>query len=136
MPRYCHVYALVSMDVWGNPVDGWEVNNWYRSGAPELRVYTSDPDGPSAGDVWRALKRPIEWPHFLPALRSTGAPIKPGIRRASIGIEWTDGNPDGPGDWMITDERTPRVPATSDGTKVPDYGWSKPVYNLEWIRRE
>lgn len=76
-------YRVVMMDVWGNPRDGWEINNWYRHGSPVLETKAD----PSARDIFNALKRD-GW-------------IKPGMRFNSIGLEWTDGG------WFVTDERRP-----------------------------
>lgn len=117
MPKlYESRYRIVTMDVWGNPVDGWDVNNWFRHGAPVLRVFSTDPDGPRREDVLRALRK--------------AGHVKPGIRAASLG--WDGFDPD----IYVTDERCPRLPATYDGHKVPDYGHGKPVYNLECVARE
>ena len=107
---YVHRYRLVTLDVWGNPVDGWEVNNWHRHGAPVLKVLSPSADGPTESEVLRVL-------------RAEGH-IKSGLRASSIELEWHDMG------WSVRDVRQPRLPAVFN-TNCPDYGWGRPVYELE-----
>lgn len=92
-------YKVVQFDVWGNAREGWDINNWYRYGAPVMETKAD----PSSDDIFKALKRD-GW-------------LKPGLKRASVGIEWQDGS------WFVTDERRPAYSA--------NYGHGKPEYSLE-----
>ncbi len=102
-------YRVVTLDVWGNARDGYDVNNWHRSGAPELKIRHKG-DVPTDRQVFNALKR--------------DGHLKPGLRFKSIEIEDYDQ------DIGINDARQPRIPAKGD---APAWGHGKPELLLELV---
>jgi hypothetical protein len=72
------LYRLVNYDVWGNPRDGYEVNDAHYTGDTlALRDDLPNGNGPSDAEVIRALKR--------------CGYLKPGIRARSLKIEGEPG---------------------------------------------
>jgi len=110
--KFTSLYAVGTLDVWGNPIDGWEVNNTFRSGADIVKVRHADKSGPTDADIIRSLRR--------------DGHIRKGIHAKSLDI---DGDSDTA--LYVEDRRQPRLPAVwHDG--APDYGWGKPVFYLEY----
>lgn len=104
-------FRIVTLDVWGNARDGYEINNQHRSGAPEVTF---------------RYKGSISDAQLIRGLRRAGV-IDTGIRAKSIEVDdqWPD--------FVLRDVRQPRIPAKGD---APAYGWGKPVLILENVNPE
>jgi hypothetical protein len=100
-------YKVIEFDVWGNALDGYEINNQFVTDTRlEVRTRGAGEIGPRA--IFQALKR--------------DGRIKAGIRFRSVRFEWLG---DG---WMIEDVRQPRLTADTD------YGWGRPEFRLELVK--
>ena len=100
-------YRVISFDVWGNAIDGWDINDARYAGF--LEVSSEDPTGPTEDDVRAALV-------------SAGY-VRADIDPACVGVEYEDRGGEEYDSWFITDDRDP---GDSD-----DYGNGKPAYRLE-----
>lgn len=95
-------FEVHNLDVWGNAVDGYDVNNSFRCGEVDI------PDNADHAAIIRALK--------------DAGLIRAGVRAAHLETE---------GDDLfihISDARQPRL-CKRDPSRVV-HGWGRPVFNL------
>lgn len=111
-------FEIISYDVWGNPKDGWEVNNAFHT--HEI-IEVKIPEETNSND-WEVVKKAYDRleRQLFRKLREAGW-IKPGIKRKSVGIE-------GEYDYTLyfTDERRPSY--------CKGYGHSRPEFELQRIQ--
>lgn len=106
MPRY----EVLSCDVWGNALEGYDLNDLHKVGTIEV------PEDPTEADIFHALRLDF---------------LSPRVRRSSITIE--DPSCDGHL-YEVNDARTPRLYKRSP-ERVAE-GWGRPLYQLRLIEEE
>lgn len=119
-------FKVITYDVWGNPKDGWEVNNAFNTGdvievtIPEETKFSGLLTKEQTEAMSKAYERLEK--NLFRKLREAGW-LKSGIRRKSVGIEGEYGYT-----LYFTDERKPSFNRM--------YGHSRPEFELQRIRED